>query len=248
VLRYASYCYDSESALYYLSARSYDPKTRQFLSKDLSRNDGEQSAYQYCFGNPVKYVDPSGLYTMTPYLAALFKAYSKYDTAEIWDKAIKKVEKSGRKVDSAFKKTVKDTKARIERRKNDPATFLGSTAPAAPGARIGLDGYDPVYMTGQDWRDFGYHGFAILGAVSSGAGAALLASGVGAPFSLVAFSIAAGSAVGQHQCRPSEYTDEAARASMGESAYMQALSMAIPQGSLPGALVLGGLGIVFLLR
>jgi hypothetical protein len=27
--------------------------TRQFLSKDLSRNDGEQSAYQYCFGNPV---------------------------------------------------------------------------------------------------------------------------------------------------------------------------------------------------
>jgi RHS repeat-associated protein len=59
-LRYASYCYDSESGLYYLSARSYDPKTRQFLSKDLSRNDGEQSAYQYCGGNPVKYVDPSG--------------------------------------------------------------------------------------------------------------------------------------------------------------------------------------------
>ncbi len=60
VLRYASYCYDSESGLYYLSARSYDPKTRQFLSKDLSRNDGEQSAYQYCAGNPVKYTDPTG--------------------------------------------------------------------------------------------------------------------------------------------------------------------------------------------
>ncbi len=61
VLRYASYCYDSESQLYYLSARSYDPKTRQFLSKDLSRNDGEQSAYQYCGGNPVRNVDPTGL-------------------------------------------------------------------------------------------------------------------------------------------------------------------------------------------
>jgi RHS repeat-associated protein len=60
VLRYAGYCYDSESGLYYLSARHYDPVTRQFLSKDLSRNDGEQSAYQYCGGNPVGNIDPTG--------------------------------------------------------------------------------------------------------------------------------------------------------------------------------------------
>jgi len=59
-LRYASYCYDSESGMYYLSSRHYDPKTRQFLSKDLSRNDGEQSAYQYCLGNPIANVDPTG--------------------------------------------------------------------------------------------------------------------------------------------------------------------------------------------
>ena len=65
VLRYAGYCYDSESGMYYLSARHYDPATRQFLSKDLSRNDGEQSAYQYCLGNPVKYVDPTGLHGQT---------------------------------------------------------------------------------------------------------------------------------------------------------------------------------------
>ena len=45
-LRYATYCYDTESGMYYLSSRHYDPATRQFLSKDLSRNDGEQSAYQ----------------------------------------------------------------------------------------------------------------------------------------------------------------------------------------------------------
>ena len=60
VLRYASYCFDSESGMYYLSCRHYDPATRQFLSKDLSRNDGEQSAYQYCGGNPVGNVDPTG--------------------------------------------------------------------------------------------------------------------------------------------------------------------------------------------
>jgi len=60
ILRYASYAYDAESTLYYLSSRSYDPVTRQFLSKDLSRNDGEESAYQYCGGNPVAGVDPTG--------------------------------------------------------------------------------------------------------------------------------------------------------------------------------------------
>ncbi len=62
VLRYAGYCYDSETGMYYLSARHYDPATRQFLSKDLSRNDGEQSAYGYCLGNPVEKVDPTGYF------------------------------------------------------------------------------------------------------------------------------------------------------------------------------------------
>ncbi len=63
-LRYAGYCYDSESGMYYLSARHYVPATRQFLSKDLSRNDGEQSAYGYCLGNPVLGTDPSGYYVV----------------------------------------------------------------------------------------------------------------------------------------------------------------------------------------
>jgi RHS repeat-associated protein len=59
-LRYASYCYDSESGLYYLSARHYDPRTAQFLGKDPNKN-GEKSPYLYCSGNPVANSDPSGL-------------------------------------------------------------------------------------------------------------------------------------------------------------------------------------------
>jgi RHS repeat-associated protein len=59
-LRYAGYCYDQESGMYYLSSRHYDPKTRQFLSKDLVKADGEESAYQYCGGSPVGNVDASG--------------------------------------------------------------------------------------------------------------------------------------------------------------------------------------------
>lgn len=61
VLRYASYAYDGESGLYYLSARYYDPATRQFTTADSAKADGEESAYQYCGGDPVGDVDPSGL-------------------------------------------------------------------------------------------------------------------------------------------------------------------------------------------
>lgn len=60
-LRYAGYCFDAESGLYYLSQRYYDPASFQFISKDPARADGEQSAYQYCGGDPVGAVDPTGL-------------------------------------------------------------------------------------------------------------------------------------------------------------------------------------------
>jgi RHS repeat-associated protein len=71
VLRYAGYVYDSDigtstCGTYYLSARHYDPATRQFLSKDPAKADGEESAYQYCGGEPVGMVDPSGEYMAPP--------------------------------------------------------------------------------------------------------------------------------------------------------------------------------------
>ena len=59
-LRYAGYAYDAHSATYYLSQRHYDPATMRFLTKDPARDDGEESAYQYCAGDPVGKVDPSG--------------------------------------------------------------------------------------------------------------------------------------------------------------------------------------------
>ena len=60
ILRYAGYAYDAESGLYYCSARHYDPYTRQFISKDPANADGEESAYQYCRGEPVGNTDPDG--------------------------------------------------------------------------------------------------------------------------------------------------------------------------------------------
>jgi len=60
VLRYASYAWDAESSLYYCSARYYDPATRQWTTGDPAKADGEESAYQYCAGDPVGSVDPTG--------------------------------------------------------------------------------------------------------------------------------------------------------------------------------------------
>ena len=65
MLRYASYAYDSESGLYYCSARYYDPTTRQWTTGDLAKADGEENAYQYCAGDPVSGIDPSGAQTTT---------------------------------------------------------------------------------------------------------------------------------------------------------------------------------------
>ena len=60
VLRYASYVYDSESGLYYCNARYYDVGTRQWTTADPVGVDGEESAYQYCDGDSVNRVDPTG--------------------------------------------------------------------------------------------------------------------------------------------------------------------------------------------
>jgi len=60
ILRYAGYAFDEHSGLYYLSQRYYDPATCQFITKDPAKADGEESAYQYCGGDPVGKVDPSG--------------------------------------------------------------------------------------------------------------------------------------------------------------------------------------------
>jgi RHS repeat-associated protein len=59
-LRYAGYCYDPYSGLYYCSQRYFDPATCQFLSKDPVNADGEQSPYQYGGGDPINHIDPTG--------------------------------------------------------------------------------------------------------------------------------------------------------------------------------------------
>ena len=60
-LRYAGYVLDAESGLYYCSQRYYDPVTAQFISRDAIGADAQESAYQYCGGDPIGKTDPSGM-------------------------------------------------------------------------------------------------------------------------------------------------------------------------------------------
>ena len=75
-IRYRGYYYDTETGLYYLKSRYYDPQTGRFISMDdISYLDPETiggvNLYMYCLNNPVMNIDPSGCLAFT---AALFIA------------------------------------------------------------------------------------------------------------------------------------------------------------------------------
>lgn len=55
--------YTNASGLQYLRARTYDPATGQFLSKDPA---AEAPSYGYVEGNPLRFVDPSGRCGLAP--------------------------------------------------------------------------------------------------------------------------------------------------------------------------------------
>jgi len=63
---YAGYQYDSETGLYYLNARMYDPVTARFMQEDTftgDRNDPlSLNLYTYCHNEPLMYSDPTGHY------------------------------------------------------------------------------------------------------------------------------------------------------------------------------------------
>ena len=63
-IRYRGYYYDSETGLYYLSSRYYDPQVGRFLNADgylfTGRTMLGHNLFAYCNNNPIIYTDPSG--------------------------------------------------------------------------------------------------------------------------------------------------------------------------------------------
>ena len=67
--RYRGYCYDTETGLYYISSRYYDPEVGRWINADgyISTGNGvlEKNMYAYCLNNPVNMLDPSGEIAIT---------------------------------------------------------------------------------------------------------------------------------------------------------------------------------------
>ena len=80
--RYRGYLYDSETGLYYLRSRYYDPATGRFLSPDsidyLEPTDPQGlNLYAYCENDPVNNIDPTG-----QSFIAILAAYAIYELIE----------------------------------------------------------------------------------------------------------------------------------------------------------------------
>ena len=63
-LRYRGYYYDSETGLYYLQSRYYDPAVKRFANTDGYVSTGQgvlgNNMFAYCVNNSVNYKDPNG--------------------------------------------------------------------------------------------------------------------------------------------------------------------------------------------
>ena len=63
-LRYRGYYYDSESSLYYLQSRYYDPATRRFVNADSYSSTGQgligHNMFAYCGNDPINKEDRNG--------------------------------------------------------------------------------------------------------------------------------------------------------------------------------------------
>jgi RHS repeat-associated protein len=67
--RYRGYYYDSETGLYYLQSRYYDPEICRFISSDTVFDLGcglsSYNIFQYCGNNPINKVDPTGQWVVS---------------------------------------------------------------------------------------------------------------------------------------------------------------------------------------
>ena len=74
-LRYRGYYYDSETELYYLQSRYYDPATSRFINADSYASTGQDflgyNMFAYCNNNPVNHRDDGGTF-----LTKIFDAFA----------------------------------------------------------------------------------------------------------------------------------------------------------------------------
>ena len=79
-LRYRGYYYDSESGLYYLQSRYYDPATRRFINADSYASTGQgligHNMFAYCSNLPISTIDLNGHVAVKATMEALWGGYT----------------------------------------------------------------------------------------------------------------------------------------------------------------------------
>ena len=83
--RYRGYCYDTETGLYYLNSRYYDPVTQRFLNGDGYASTGQgilgNNMFAYCGNNPMNNYDPYGEFALSATACGLIFALASTLTA-----------------------------------------------------------------------------------------------------------------------------------------------------------------------
>jgi len=78
-IRYRGYYFDSESGLYYLQSRYYDPELGRFLNADSFASTGQgilgNNMFAYCNNTPIVSIDPTG-HSLHHIFAYIFHEYS----------------------------------------------------------------------------------------------------------------------------------------------------------------------------
>ena len=81
--RYRGYYLDTETGLYYLMSRYYDPVTHRFVNADGYFQSGsnilDTNMSAYCRNNPISFVDPTGEYTWKQMQIDISTGNSDYD-------------------------------------------------------------------------------------------------------------------------------------------------------------------------
>ncbi len=103
---YASYYYDSDTGLYYLLHRYYDPQTRRFLTVDWASpsiaRPASANLYVYCEDNPTNRTDPLGhnFLGILETLSELVDAFEfGWDIGRLDDKGLTPEERAARALD-----------------------------------------------------------------------------------------------------------------------------------------------------
>ncbi len=73
--RYRGYWFDTETGLYYLQSRYYDPQTGRFINADIMVSTGQgvlgSNMLAYCLNNPIRGIDSEGTFVLSMLVAAM---------------------------------------------------------------------------------------------------------------------------------------------------------------------------------